>query len=254
MAPPKQINHAAPPFPVVPLSHGNEMVTVQVGTHPRDHTFTIHKRLLSQASSYFDRALNGHFKEPSTNTLHLEHHCMIAFEALYHWLYTEEIFSPKDLRHVKNIGANYEIDSWEQVFWLRLFKLADETMVTALKRTAYSALTQDYFCRTIPRMPDIIFLKELFGAKNRQEILEAYVVEYASYCILNYVVTKSLVWQVTFDNVPQYGTRVFHRLVHFSEYSSATDVKVQHPANQLSYSTDTVCPAERLSLISEPEC
>src|SRR5277367_3743838 len=78
-------------LPIRPKDHGSEMATVIVGRGDQAQTFTIHKHLLCQASSYFYGALQGKFRESRKATLKLEGDCPMVFEVLYHWLYSGSV-------------------------------------------------------------------------------------------------------------------------------------------------------------------
>ncbi|TAQ89871.1 hypothetical protein B7494_g1793 [Chlorociboria aeruginascens] len=77
---------------------GTEVVTIFVG--PERKHYVVHKKLLTSQSEYFDKALNGRFKEAEENCIHLEEDVPAAVALLIGWLYrgvipgTEKPLSP----------------------------------------------------------------------------------------------------------------------------------------------------------------
>lgn len=61
------------------------MVSIYVG--PERKHYVVHKRLLTSQSDYFDKALNGGFKEAEENKIHLEEDDPAAVGLLVGWLY-----------------------------------------------------------------------------------------------------------------------------------------------------------------------
>ena len=68
---------------------GNESVIIYVG--PERKRYLIHKDLLTTQSEFFDRALNGNFKEAEQNLIYLEEESPAAFDLLVGWLYEGRI-------------------------------------------------------------------------------------------------------------------------------------------------------------------
>ncbi|KAF4629010.1 hypothetical protein G7Y89_g9140 [Cudoniella acicularis] len=64
---------------------GTEVVSIYVG--PERKHFVVHKSLLTTQSTYFDRALNGNFKEAEENSIYMEEEDPAAVGLLVGWLY-----------------------------------------------------------------------------------------------------------------------------------------------------------------------
>lgn len=65
------------------------MVTIYVG--PERKRYLIHKDLLTKQSEFFDRALNGNFKEAEENSIYLEEESPAAFDLLVSLLYKGDV-------------------------------------------------------------------------------------------------------------------------------------------------------------------
>jgi hypothetical protein len=68
---------------------GDESVVIYVG--PERKRYLIHKDLLTKQSEFFDRALNGKFKEAEENSIYLVEESPVAFDLLVGWLYQDRI-------------------------------------------------------------------------------------------------------------------------------------------------------------------
>ncbi|KAH8687457.1 hypothetical protein BGZ60DRAFT_8157 [Tricladium varicosporioides] len=64
---------------------GTTVITIYAG--PERKSFVVHKSLLTSQSSYFDKALNGNFKEADENSITLEEEDPAAVGLLIGWLY-----------------------------------------------------------------------------------------------------------------------------------------------------------------------
>ncbi|KFY24129.1 hypothetical protein V493_05412 [Pseudogymnoascus sp. VKM F-4281 (FW-2241)] len=76
-------------FPNLAQLMGDDIVTVYVG--PREKRYSVHKALLTSQSEYFEKALNGNFKEADEQTIRLPEDSPDAFELLIGWLYQNQI-------------------------------------------------------------------------------------------------------------------------------------------------------------------
>ncbi|OBT49086.1 hypothetical protein VE00_00116 [Pseudogymnoascus sp. WSF 3629] len=76
-------------FPNLAQLMGSDIVTVYVG--PREKRYSIHKALLTSQSEYFEKALNGKFKEADEQTIRLPEDSPDAFDLLIGWLYQNQI-------------------------------------------------------------------------------------------------------------------------------------------------------------------
>ncbi|OBT89993.1 hypothetical protein VE02_01615 [Pseudogymnoascus sp. 03VT05] len=68
---------------------GSDIVTVYVG--PREKRYSVHKALLTSQSEYFEKALNGKFKEADEQIIRLPEDSPDAFDVLIGWLYQNQI-------------------------------------------------------------------------------------------------------------------------------------------------------------------
>jgi hypothetical protein len=68
---------------------GNESVIICVG--PERKRYLIHKDLLTKQSEFFNKVLNGNFKEAEENLIYLEEESPAAFDLLVGWLYEGRI-------------------------------------------------------------------------------------------------------------------------------------------------------------------
>jgi hypothetical protein len=64
---------------------GTEIASIYVGADCKH--FVVHKKLLTSQSEYFDKALNGKFREAEENTIHLKEDDPVAVGLLIAWLY-----------------------------------------------------------------------------------------------------------------------------------------------------------------------
>ncbi|KFZ20216.1 hypothetical protein V502_03282 [Pseudogymnoascus sp. VKM F-4520 (FW-2644)] len=76
-------------FPNLAQLMGDDIVTVYVG--PREKRYSVHKALLTSQSEYFEKALNGKFKEADEQTIRLPEDSPDAFDLLIGWLYQNQI-------------------------------------------------------------------------------------------------------------------------------------------------------------------
>ncbi|KFY01007.1 hypothetical protein O988_02967 [Pseudogymnoascus sp. VKM F-3808] len=76
-------------FPNLAELMGGDIVTVYVG--PREKRYSVHKALLTSQSEYFEKALNGKFKEADEQTIRLPEDSPDAFNLLIGWLYQNQI-------------------------------------------------------------------------------------------------------------------------------------------------------------------
>lgn len=68
---------------------GHESVIIYVG--PERKRYLVHKALLTKESDYFDRALNGSFKEAEDQAIDLPEETPAAVDLLVGWLYQDKI-------------------------------------------------------------------------------------------------------------------------------------------------------------------
>ena len=226
-------------FSIFSFSRDKEMAEVKVGKGSLQQTFHLHKALLSRASNYFDRALNGNFKE-SVGLLTLEHHCPIAFEAVCWWVYGGQEMDAKHFETCKEISKYYYQlqDNWQQLFYLRLLKLADETMIPSLRVHAYESLTKNFFAEPPAAMPETNFLRELFDSDVPVALLEEYLVDYAGWAISQKACIDPREWSKALLHVPKYGLRVVS-VIALASGSMVGNLTIEHPANNPRYGSQS---------------
>ena len=149
------------------------LVTVVVG--PEEHSFGLHKGLLSKSCDFFKAAFNGKFKERN-GTLALPEQDTATFKYFVHWLYTGDLrgyfYPPTTKPSVKELEYAADADLVEQryeVIWqleltnrkslafnlanyrdlhfhslIQLFILADALQVRGLKDPIITALIEVY--------------------------------------------------------------------------------------------------------------
>jgi hypothetical protein len=164
-------------FPIVASEHGSTMTTVIVGadTEWPARKFTIHKNLLCRASVYFDKALNGPFKEGSEGKLELPNDFPKAFELFYHWLYSGAF--------AKTRFYNQESDDMSnELFWYEVYKFAECRLLLDIQKAAFNVLLESFDNRKF-QMPCIDFVECLFDPQSEGILLQKYIAAHMAYWI-----------------------------------------------------------------------
>ncbi|RDW84922.1 hypothetical protein BP6252_02512 [Coleophoma cylindrospora] len=91
------------------LKLGTEAVNIYAGAS-RKH-FLLHKKLLVTQSEYFNKALNGPFREAEENTIYLKEDDPDAIGILVSWLYAGSIPTTTDYLDVFDNGEDTTVDS-----------------------------------------------------------------------------------------------------------------------------------------------
>ena len=91
----------------------DKIMTVVVGPDGDEKEFQLHRGLLCFYSEYFDRMLNGGFKEAGSNSLRLKEVDALIFERFYYWMYSGVVDCD-----FKTAGSP---DSWSSAVQLYLF-------------------------------------------------------------------------------------------------------------------------------------
>lgn len=215
------------------------MATVHVGADNDQKTFLVHRSLLSQASQYFDRALNGHFLE-SGGTLKLDHHTPLAFEVLYQYLYSGHLLQPGEIKLDGKVATPYTYEVRERLFWVHVVKLADETMISELKEAAYESLIK-LFARDMSKQPRPAtrwILRELFDPERPLPQLQELFAAVAAYGIHSHTLRNSSRWQEDWACYPQYALMVLNRVAVLSE--TRTCEYTLHPCQDPEFSLENV--------------
>jgi hypothetical protein len=194
------------------------MVRVIVGEGESQRNFTIHKALLVQASIYFERCLNGNFKEATQAQICLTHHHPVTFEFVYQWLYTGV---PPDPCDVSNRIATLEEQQRSvtiQHFWLCVLQLVYETMIDELKEHAY----RRFVTELESRMPKNSVVEFVFGPDFPVPNLRDFLVEVAAYQMVQSIYGRSPrwssgAWSRSWEGQPEYKSLVMERVAAFTE-------------------------------------
>jgi hypothetical protein len=219
------------------------MVTVEVGTGQEMQAFTIHRNLLSQASEYFDRALNGNFIE-SHGLIRLPRHAPEAFELVYQWLYTGQKVRPTNLiskdpsRLTKYEDSFLLLTGRFMIFWTHLFRLADETMIDEIKVFAYEGLIAEIsspiFCS-----PDITthLLQLAYGTETPQPVLQTLFAGIGAYNLLTRDGDFISIWRSLFKTYPGFAAMVLDRI---AVVGCTLDARQQMAHPSVDYSVEKV--------------
>ena len=198
-----------PPLPA--HQHGTEMITVKVGRGETRQEFSVHKRLITTVSQYFEGALNPGFETTSTkDTVLLEHQCPLAFAALFHFVYTGVVY--KDA----SFYTRYTVQ--DDVHWLRTLKLAHITLIHPLLLIPYVRIRQ-LFGVDFNKVPSTAFIDELYD-DTPQEDLQKYIVGHACWWIISDPTEDWQEWESLFERQPEFGVAVATRFakIHSMKY------------------------------------
>jgi hypothetical protein len=207
-------------LPLPATTHGTKIVNVHVGSGSIMQIYSIHKSLLCVASDYFIGALAGNFEESSTQVLELKHDCPIAFEVLYQWLYSGAI-------HHASFYTRSRIT--DDVLWLRVYKLANASLVDKLQEVAYSRL-RDMFNMRSKVVPSLQFIEELYQHEEKEvhEHVKDYIVAHTAFWIHEDNQGEWQEWKEVLEKKSRFGVAV---AVHLAKlHSSDFDGCRSHPA------------------------
>jgi|SRR5271154_1848039 len=207
-------------LPAPASAHGTTVVTVIVGRGDQAQPFTIHKNLLSRASSYFCSALKSNFREGCKETLELEEDCPMIFEVLYRWLYSGYIFEANNYTQGRIP---------DDVLWLRVYKFADMRLLDELQGEAYTALKQTFHSEE-RQAPSLEFVAELFNSEMLH--LQQYIVGHTAYLISRKMCLDWEKWEAAMSHVQSYGFAVG---VQMLKINCAPDRFKGHPAKDKEY-------------------
>jgi BTB/POZ domain len=204
--------------PVPVRDYGSATVTVTVGQEDQAKTYTIHKNLLSQASTYFYGALEGNFRESHEQTLKLGEDCPTIFEVLIQWLYSGDVLEA-------NFYTQDKIP--DDVLWLRVYEFADERLVDKLQEEAYTQLKK-MFGEEELKVPSLEFVTELFNSEMPH--LQQYIVCHSAFWIYEDEHGNWKEWEALMSRVQSYGCAVAVQLAKL--HSSERNFKGcrEHPA------------------------
>ena len=143
------------PFPVDPLRLGHGIVTVIVGAETEWLTrrFVVHRSLLELASASFKDELED-IADDTQEELELPDDCPMAFEVLYHWMYSGMVYD----HSFYPAGARTDYSR----FWCNVYIFAGRRRLPGLKKEAFLKL-QKKFNDQCGEVPSLGLLDELFN-------------------------------------------------------------------------------------------
>ena len=149
------------PFPVDPLSLDKKMVTVIVGaeTEWQTRTFAVHRSLLRLASASFEDELE-YIPKGSQKKLELEDDCPMAFEVLYHWMYSGRVYD-----HTFYPTGTQTPDD---LFWLEVYIFAGRRLLQNLQKESFLKLRHK-FNGLCGEVPSLALLEELFCSECQDD-------------------------------------------------------------------------------------
>lgn len=161
-------------FPLPASEHCTSIITYTVGSRTQwpTRTFRVHKKLLCRASEYFNKSLNGGFRERSEKKLELPHDCPAAFEVLYNWVYTGFFY--------EETKSESDPEPASDLYYLEIYKFADCRLIPHLKEHVILLLSESYNSK-IGYLPCPIFLERLFGIDEEQAFLRDYFVGHTAF-------------------------------------------------------------------------
>ena len=233
-----------PKFPLPSSQHGSDMATIIVGQDDKQRQFYIHRNLLAQASEYFDRALNGKFTE-SAGTIKLSRHSPVAFEVVYQWLYSGQKLALSQLKDLHDCDShNKDPEGGCSLDWLRLYNLADETLITEIKIHAYQMLIKPYNCTgELLMAASTGLVAELFDDEWSQSTLQEYFAWVAAYVLFDRKAefvsnVDQKRWSDSWKDHPKYASMILDRIVTLS--GDPDHAHLMHPANDQKFSIQAV--------------
>lgn len=163
------------PFDTEPpaVDFGPHTVKLLVGPEDGHKEFIVHKALLCASSQFFERAFSGSFVEGQTQEMKLPEENPQLFRYFVDWLYMGKTYPRSRLAALA--AKIWTVD----LFWLKVYSLADRIMCPGLQATAYSR-TLYHFCSDLPRVPSRDFISYLFDEECPFS-MQMYVVEHIAY-------------------------------------------------------------------------
>ncbi|KAL8670566.1 MAG: hypothetical protein Q9168_004904 [Polycauliona sp. 1 TL-2023] len=125
-----------------------EIVTVRVSTGEAAEQWKIHQSLLTSRSPFFAAAMNGSFKEATTNTIELVEDDPAAFRYLVRWLYTGkpgiDLHHPLTAIHAWGLGEKLQCPTFQDHAMRQLIEYCrGEYFVEEMMRLVYEISPPD---------------------------------------------------------------------------------------------------------------
>jgi len=150
----------------------SNIIQVKVGADQQ--IFNVHKDLLCYYSSYFERALNGDFKEAIDKSIELDDEDPFIFQAFVSWLYTERLYEdkkepidPKSEDREKRTTVNL---SQRQLMQIWLF--GEKRGIPALQNKAINLYHQNF---SESRLLDVYLLNTVYEQTLEDSKLRKYL-------------------------------------------------------------------------------
>ena len=149
--------------------HGDQTASIILGKGDDSKTFVIHTKILTSTSKFFKEALRS-CKGDNKNKILLGDHCPLAFEVVYRYLYSGDIWDTK----FKRGGLRTDC------FWFRIFNIAHLTDLDDLTKGVYTYIKHKIFCTwdTLPSQP---FVHELYEHDCKHYPLRQYIIAVYAY-------------------------------------------------------------------------
>jgi Inhibitor of Apoptosis domain/BTB/POZ domain len=146
---------------------GQNLITIRVGTGENSQVHSVHKKLISKHSAYFDAAINGGFREAIQQEIVLEEEDPLIFEFFLTWVYTSSLPSVHDYLEI-SISRREDVE----FLFLRLYGMADRFIAPGLQILAYERIRE-----TLSHMaPWEAWVKELYEITDPKSQLRQYIV------------------------------------------------------------------------------
>jgi hypothetical protein len=166
-------------FPVLAKDHGSEMVTVTVGESSRwlSRTFTVHRNLLCSASGYFKDKIDDLEAKDFDEELEIElpHDCPVAFEVVYHWLYSGNIYQRAFYMHGTTMSSG--------LFWLEVYMFSGRRDFVQIPDKAFQMLRQRFNGKK-PKFASSDFIDRLYQPGCKELLLQKYLVCHTAFWLL----------------------------------------------------------------------
>ena len=144
------------------------IVRVNVGVHPEQKTYFVHKALLCHYSEFFQAALNSPFVEGKSThgvqTVALDEESPTLFDRVYNWLYSGTVLSASETRQ-------YSM----QPLLVELWILADRRAMPALQNDVLDAIDRN--SNVTNKLCEVSLVHSLFNSAPRLSKARLWVVE-----------------------------------------------------------------------------
>jgi len=128
------------------------IVILEIG--PQKQHYHLHKALLTHHSEYFNKALNGPWKESKEKAVTLDDVDTIAVDIFVHWLYTQQIPDNRDtLQMTRRFGSDPGDDDGPITGYTKALVFGDRFLVPAFRQAVHNCLVDTLLREDGPRCP-----------------------------------------------------------------------------------------------------